>query len=140
MSFAAVDKVEGEIVYIGCTFNNNECNGTQNKLKKDIESEKAKEPKEEVYKRVLMTIYQMRSDSSTDKGNKAVIQSISEKKLGLLFDSDELKSKILYSDINPTKMAFYVDVVVMVANERMAAYKVTALHDVIELEDDEENT
>lgn len=45
----------------------------------------------------------------------------------------------VYSDINPTKMAFYVDVVVMVANERMAAYKVTALHDVIELEDDEEN-
>lgn len=133
----AVDKVEGN-VYIGCSFNNTEGNGTQNKLRKDIESEKNKEPKEESYNRVLMTIYQMRNDSTSDKGNKAVISSISDRKLGLLFNSEELKSRILYSDVNPTKIGYLVDVVAMVANDKMAAYKVTALHDMIELDDDEE--
>ena len=40
--------------------------------------------------------------------------------------------------MNPTKIGYLVDVVAMVANDKMAAYKVTAIHDMIELDDDEE--
>ena len=136
LNIQAVDKVEGN-VFIGCSFNNTEGNGTQNKLKKDIEIEKSKEPKEEIYRRVLMNVYQLRNDSS-NKGNKAIIEEISPKKVGLLFETDELKARILHSDENPTKIGYFVDVVVLTCQNRLAAYKVTALHDMIELEDDEE--
>ena len=41
---------------------------------------------------------------------------------------------IRHSDSNPTKKAYLVDVVLLTVNGKIAAYKVMALHDVIDLE------
>ena len=43
-----------------------------------------------------MTIYQMRSDMETDKGNMAVIDAISKNKMAVVFETDELKEMILH--------------------------------------------
>lgn len=89
---------------------------------------------EHIHTRQLMTIYQMRGDMGTDKGNKAVIDAISKNKLAVVFETDELKEQILHSDSNPTKKAFLVDVVVQTVAGKIAAYKVMALHDVIDID------
>ena len=89
----------------------------------------------EVYNRVLMQIYQLRNEASKDIGNKAIIDEIAPgKKVSLLFDSEELKSTILFSEANPTQKGFQVDVKVQTINGKFTAYKVIALHDIIDLE------
>ncbi len=101
---------------------------------KGIKSIKSVQPVTDMYSRQLMTIYQMRSDMETDKGNMAVIDAISKNKMAVVFETDELKEMILHSDSNPTKKAYLVDVVLLTVNGKIAAYKVMALHDVIDLE------
>lgn len=53
----------------------------------------------------------------------------------LVFETDELKNAILFSEINPTRKVFLVDVQVQTANYKVVAYKVIALHEIIDLED-----
>lgn len=135
MSIGAINKTEKGNVYHNCTFNFGNSNSAQNQLGKNIEELKNKEPIAEVYNRVLMQIYQLRNESSNDVGNKAIIDEIAQgKKVSLLFDSEELKSAILFSDANPTQKGFQVDVKVQTINGCLSAYKVIALHDIIDLE------
>lgn len=136
MTIGAINKDNKGHIFNNCTFNFQESNSAQNQLEKEVESIKIIQPTDEVHYRELMTIYQMRSDMNTDTGNKAVIDSISKKKLGVVFETDELKSRILNSDYNPTKKAFLVDVVAQTINGKQAAYKVIALHDTIDLDED----
>lgn len=136
MVIGAINKSDKQQIFNNCIFNFQESNSAQNQLEKEIEEQKSIKPIGEIYNRQLMTIYQMRSDMNTDIGNKAVIDSISKRKLGVVFETDELKEKILHSDSNPTKKAFLVDVVVQTSGGKLAAYKVMALHDVVDLEDE----
>lgn len=83
-----------------------------------------------------MGVYQVRSDAGTNTGNKAIIDEIYKgKKIALVFETDELKNAILFSEINPTRKVFQVDVQVQTANDKVVAYKVIALHEIIDLED-----
>ena len=80
-----------------------------------------------------MTIYQVQKGGN-QAGNKGIIDAISDKKMGLVFDTDELRDKILRSDDNPMKKGYVVDVVVLTAAGKPAAYKILNLHDVIDLD------
>ena len=81
-----------------------------------------------------MKIYQVRGDMTSNTGNKAVIDAISNKKLNVVFETDELKHKILNSEDNPIRKAYLVDVLLMTIEGKPAAYKVIALHDIIPLD------
>ncbi len=135
MSIGAVVKTDTGNVYNNCVFNFQGSNSSQNQIEKDIEEMKSAQPSGNVFKRQLMTIYQIRGDMSSNTGNKAVIDAISSKKLNVVFETDELKRKILNSVENPIRKAYLVDVVLMTVEGRQTAYKVTALHDVIDLSD-----
>lgn len=136
-SIGAISKTINGNVYNNCTFNYNDSNSAQNQIsRKEAELSVPTEDDEDIRKNQLMTIHQMVGDMALDKGNKAVIDAISKKKVGLLFDNDEIKSQVLHMDGNPTKKAFYVDVSLMYANDRLAAYKVLKLHDIVDLEED----
>lgn len=134
ISIGAINKTEKGNVYNNCTINFFDGNSAQNQLGQYIDELKEVKPSDNIYYRQLMKIYQMRSDMSTNIGNKAVIDSISNKKLSVVFETDELKEEILNSDYNPAKKAFLVDVVILTVDGRPAAYKVMALHDVIDLD------
>lgn len=134
MQIGAIDKGNKKYILNNCTINFCVGNSAQNQLEKIIGKLKEIQQSDEVYSRQLMTIYQMRSDMSSDIGNKAVIDAISSKKLGVVFETDELKERILNSEYNPAKKAFLVDVEILTAGGKPAAYKVLALHDVIDLE------
>ena len=134
MQVGAINKRDKTYILNNCTFNFFNSNSAQNQLEKRIDKLKEIQQSDEIYSRQLMTIYQMRSDMSSDTGNKAVIDAISTKKLGVVFETDELKERILNSEYNPAKKAFLVDVEILTAGGKPAAYKVLALHDVIDLE------
>lgn len=123
----------GQVVYNGCSFNAIEGNGIQNQSAKYLDSMKFVSADGEVHNRQLMTIYQVQKGGSKS-GNKGIIDSISEKRLGLVFDTDDLRDEILRSDDNPMKKGYIVDVVVLTASGKPAAYKILNLHDVIDLD------
>lgn len=134
MSMSVFDSVNGGNIFIGCRFDNNESNNIQNKINRAIEQYKSTPPLEEIHTRVVMGIYQLRSDMNVNTGNKAIIDSISKNKVGLFFESDELKLEVLASDRNPINYAYVVDVSVQRLESRIVAYKVLKLHEVIELQ------
>ncbi len=135
-SIGAICRNNKGIIYNNCTFNFIQSNSSQNQLEREIDAKKSVTNSEDVHHRVLMRIYQVRSDAETNVGNKAIIDDIyPKKKLSVLFDSDELKESILFSDANPTRNAFQVDVKVQTIDGKPRAYKVTALHDVVDLDD-----
>ncbi len=137
MEIGAINSADKSLVFVGCAFNFTESNSAQNQLAKEIEALRVIAPADNTYTRQLMKIYQMRSDMSNDKGNKAIIDSIApKKKVGVVFETDDLKERILNSDENPAKKAYLVDVVVQTIDGKLAAYKVTSLHDVIDLEEE----
>lgn len=137
-SISVVDVNEGKQrhTFNNCTFNFGESNSGQNIISKEIDKLSDVPCLEELRKRQLMTIYQMAGNLSSDKGNKAIISAITSRKVGLVFETDELKQEILGMDSNPTKKAFLVDVILQYVGDRLAAYKVTALHDIIDLDEE----
>ena len=136
MSLGVINKTDVKKEFNNCTFNFNTGNSAQNQFGKETGEIKRMSTDSE-YSRVLMVIYQVRNESGANTGNKAIIEEVEgEKKAGLLFETDELKNKILFNpDFNPTKKAFQVDVKVQKINGKTAAYTVTALHDIIDLEE-----
>lgn len=134
MSIGAVSKTGNGDIFNNCTFNFGESNSAQNQLTRLFDEVNDDYQDEIVHNRVLMQIYQIRNDINSVTGNKAVIDSIFKgKKLALLFESDELKKQMLFSETNPTQKAFQVDVVVQTLNDIPRAYKVVALHEVIDI-------
>lgn len=125
----------GGTVFNNCTFNYNQSNSAQNQIQREETHRKNHTPASEVYERLLMTIFQMRGATTADTGNKAVIEELSPRPLAVVFESDELKRRILHDFENPTKNGYLVDVTILSANGRAAAYKVMQLHDVIRLDD-----
>lgn len=135
MSIGAVSKVERGNVFNNCVFNFGDGNSAQNQLHKEMCTLQEECQENDIYERVLMQIYQLRSDADTNIGNKAVIDEIFKgKHLPVVFNSEELKNNILFLDANPTRKAYQVDVKVQTLSGRPKAYKVMALHDVIDLE------
>lgn len=131
----AVNKADNGNIFVNCTFNYTESNGGQNQINKEIERLKSIAPRSEDYHGVLMIIDQMRGDITKDSGNKAQIDAISKRKYPVVFATDELKKQILDIESNPTKKAFYVDASVQTINDKIAAYKILALHDIIDLQE-----
>lgn len=129
----AIDNGDKRNVLNNCVINFFDGNSAQNQIDKKIAKMKEVRPDEEVYARQLMTIYQVRKGTGST-GNKGIIESISDRKLGLVFDTDELENEILHSEQNPTLKGYVVDVIVQTAQGRPAAYKIMALHDVIDLD------
>lgn len=134
IAIGAVNKTESGNIYNNCLINNFESNAGQNILRGDIKIADDYNHSCLLHKRVLMKIYQVRSDLNTDTGNKAIVDEISAKKLALLFESDEIKERILHTTENPLLKGFFVDVEVKTIEGKPKAYNVVAFHDVIDIE------
>lgn len=82
----------------------------------------------DVYENQYMTLYQAR-DSKSKFGNKAQIDALNKKPMNLMFDTDELRYKIIDAESNPLKTAYSVDVVIVTAGGIPSAYKVVKLRE-----------
>lgn len=98
-----------------------EANAIQNKLKVEKEKLKQKELKDVFHKQIL-TLYQA---VDKKKGNKGLIENITDKPLGLIFKNDSDREKILTNPaLNPLKYAFVVDVQVEEVANKAVAYRI----------------
>ena len=98
-----------------------EANAIQNGLKREKENLKQKELKGVEHKQIL-TLYQA---VDKKKGNKGIIESLNDKPLGLIFENDDDREKILSNPAqNPLKFAFIVDVIVEEVNKTPSAYRI----------------
>lgn len=135
-TIGAIDRSSKTNIYNNCTFNFTESNSAQNQLNEERKELSENQSTNRVFRGVLMTIYQVRSERNTDVGNKAVIEEISRNKLKVVFANDDLKKAILFiEDGNPMQKAYYVDGEVLSVRGKDVAYKITALHDVLDLEE-----
>jgi hypothetical protein len=89
---------------------------------------------------VLMTFFQSNlkdAELQSRSGEQVVIQSIDPRPRPLVYASEMAKARIKHevseSEGNIYKKGFYVDVVVDMAGDRIAAYKITNFHEVIDL-------
>jgi hypothetical protein len=125
----ALDKGSVLNVYVAgnsnCDININipsmEANAIQNGLKREKENLRQKELKGVEHKQIL-TLYQA---VDKKKGNKGIIESLNDKPLGLIFENDDDREKILSNPAqNPLKFAFIVDVIVEEVNKTPSAYRI----------------
>lgn len=127
-----VFNIKGSAIFNQCEFTSCEANATQNKANNEIESIQIEDKPQKLYHNVVMQISQMKTDIDKTTGNKAIIEEIDKKQLSVGFISKELKSEILFSDMNPANYAFIVDVERKYVSGRYM-YLVTDLHDIVEL-------
>ena len=134
-SISAIERNNSSIHFHNCTFNYCSSCGAQKQLEEELSNAQTEAYQETVLQNKLLTIHQMVGDVTVSRGNKAVIESVSNKAIGLLFENDDIKTEMLHMDSNPVKKAFYVDVALMHANGKLAAYKVLKLHDIVDLQE-----
>jgi hypothetical protein len=91
---------------------------------------------------VLMRFFQSNlkdSELQRRSGEQVIIQSIDIHPRPLVYASemakDRIKHEIMESEGNIYKKGFYVDVIIDMVGERVAAYKVTNFHQVVDLPD-----
>ena len=103
-----------------------------------LEQLKIPEQLDDTITSVLLTWFQARNDNKSNVGNKGIIEDISKKPLNITFESDEIKEKMLHSDINPFNVAYVVDVKIQTIQEKPAAYKIVKLHNHFDLNENNE--
>lgn len=114
---------------ITININSLEANAIQNKAAREID--KLNEPILGLHKQVVFYWTQTRSDNK--KGYKGVIESISEKEVKVLFESDEIQYEMIHCEEQIYEKAYIVDVYVETIKDKPAVYRITKFHEAIEL-------
>lgn len=112
-----------------------DANALQNILKNEIKSLSAPEEVKDIYDKVVMSWDTAKSNIKKDVGNKGVIESIAKHPTKVIFETDDLKEKVLKGDENPLKTAYVVDVKVETVKGKIAVYKVVNLHESFPIEE-----
>lgn len=111
-----------------------QANAFQNLIKSESKQMLLPEPKGD-YEKVVMYFDTTKSNIKADTGNKAIIESIDKKSARVIFDTDDLKEKILKGEENPLTTGYVVDVKVENVKDKLAAYKVMVLHETFPLDE-----
>lgn len=123
-------------VYVNLPITSMEGNAIQNKLKEEIERINKPEASDGNYERVLLSLYQARTDLKSTTGNKGIIDEINKKPLNIVFENDTLKEEMLHGDINPFMTIYVVDVKLLTVQDKPTAYKVLRMHEYFDKEED----
>lgn len=112
-------------------------NAAQNEITR--ETELLREPVKGFHEKVLLRWYQTRNDTSTATGDKAIIEALAERPVKTVFLGESGKARMLNMEENFFRRAFLVDVQVDTICGKPALYKITAVHDTVDLPDGPEN-
>jgi len=125
-----IGSIQGAVVI---NINSKDANAAQNAVRKQLEN--LKEPESRLHEKVLLYWYQARADATSKTGDKGIIESISKRPVKVICDTEKIKSEMVLDDVNPFKEAYVVDVMVETIRDKPALYKVLAIHDKFEREE-----
>jgi hypothetical protein len=117
------------------SLNSTESNAVQNTANRQLQALKDNKQAQSDFPQVVMYWYQARSDSGSPVGDKAIIESISDKPVKVFAD-ESLKRLMILGDENPFRYAYLVDVNVQTVNQKPALYKILHIHDKFEKPED----
>lgn len=86
-----------------------------------------------IQKNVLLYFRQARADNR--QGDKGVIEAISNKEIKVIFDTPELKNRMIHQAERIFGKAYLVDVNVQTVNDKPALYTVVNFHEIVEVGD-----
>jgi hypothetical protein len=133
-----VAKDHGSILQVDATnntgnivinINSKQANDIQKKAAEEID--KINEPIVGLHKQVVLYWTQTRSDNK--KGYKAVIESISNKEVKVLFGDNEIQHEMIHCEEQIYEKAYVVDVYVETVRDRPAVYKIMKFYEAIDL-------
>jgi hypothetical protein len=124
---------QGATVQVTINYNSLEANAIQNRAIKELEA--MKEPEHQPRSKVLMYWF---TASQGERGDKVVIEEISEKPLPVYIANDADKKRMIQGRDNPFLLGFIVDVDLIVVKDRLRGYRVTKLYE--ELQDAPDST
>lgn len=107
-----------------------EANAAQNSIQREIKQ--IKEPVSNYHEKVVMYWYQARNEPESTTGDRAIIESISNRAVKVAFMRDDIKLSIIEDSSNLFKHAYLVDVVVETIGGSPVVYKITTMHDKFE--------
>lgn len=109
-----------------------EANAIQNRARRELE--RRTEPVHDHFEQVLMYWDRASNTQSNSKTDRARIDAIQDKPVAVAFANADLKNQLLFEPERPFAKAFLVDVEVQTVRGEPRLYKVTRLHDVIDLD------
>lgn len=109
--------------------NSESANAIQNRANKELE--KLKEPVIGLHTKVVLYWSQARNDNK--KGDKAVIESISDSEVKVIYDTEDLKYKMIHEQPHIFDTAYIVDVYVETIKDKPILYKIVAFHDTVNI-------
>jgi hypothetical protein len=107
-----------------------EANAAQNAARREIAQ--LQQPATGMHDKVAMYFYQARNDPKATAGDRAIIESISDNPVKVVFANEDLKSMALRSVENPFTHAYVADVAVETIGGKPALYRVERIHEVID--------
>lgn len=122
--------VNGDVTVNVFNFSSIEANAVQNSIRRQLDS--FKESQSNTHNQVVMYWFQARGDTTSNTGDKGIIESISPKPVKVLFDNENIKSKIMLGEENPFRYGYIVDVLVETIEGKPAAYKILYFHNTVD--------
>jgi hypothetical protein len=124
--------IEGGVHY-NITVNSLQANAIQNAVRRELAG--SKEIASGRHEKVLMYLHQARNDPKSTVGDRAIIETLTDVPVKIVFASEQLKAEVIHGSENPFRKAFVVDVEVGTVNGRPALYKIVAVHDTVDRPD-----
>lgn len=114
------------------TINSHDANALQNQIQRQLADWRA--PATGMHEKVVMYWFQARNDAKSTAGDKAKIESISQRPVKVIFASEAIKAQMLAIDENIFTHAFIVDVQVETVENSPVLYKIVRVYEGIGLE------
>jgi hypothetical protein len=115
-------------VYVNI-FSTNSIEAKQMQRRINAERNKKSDSDSNSYEKEIFYWYQARKGAPSKNGDLGIIESISNKPLKVLFDTETIKMALVDGVRNPFKMAFVVDVQLKTIDEKPIAYKITRVYE-----------
>lgn len=103
-----------------------DANAAQNSVKRELGL--LAEPSTGIHRNVVFYWYQARNDASSQAGDKVIIESIYPFPVKAIFDSELVKSKVVWCNENPLTSGYLVDVSVETIQGKPVLYKILDIH------------
>lgn len=110
-----------------------EANAIQNAATREMAA--LREPGTGFHDKVLLYWYQARNDPKSQRGDKAIVESIISRPVKVLFANESIKAQLLSGEANPFKHAYVVDLAVETIAGVPRLFKILNIHDRVDVDE-----